>query len=224
VGVSAKGVAHLACASLSSLEAGIPDPCSWLSPAERARLESTGAPLRRRQFVAARWLARQVLSQAFGGVPRDWSLDAPAQGAPGVQGPKPARVSISHSGEWVAVACRQEAVGIDLEAPRKARDIEGLAQICCTPQEQRLLRDAAHPAAFFHELWTVKESWLKCRGEGVAPSRLVQLQATPHPDGAIATWQGDGWWMALCGPATMYWWSPAPRTGRRWQVRDLRPA
>ena len=70
--MSGNGVAHLACASLSSLEADIPDPSGWLSLEERGRLQSAEAPLRRRQFVAARWLARHLLSQAFGGPPRDW--------------------------------------------------------------------------------------------------------------------------------------------------------
>ena len=222
--MSAAAAAHLACGRSEALLEAAPEASEWLAPGERARLAVTADPRRQRQFLAARWLARLLLSHATGAPASSWTLDAGEAAPPSVRGPHPMHVSIAHSGEWVACACAAVPVGIDIEQVRAGRDVHGLATLSCTPSEQRLLDGAPDAVALFHELWTVKESWLKRRGEGLAPSRLVQLDAQPAADGQSRTWQGEGWWLALCADARPCWWSPEPAPGRRWRVADLRPA
>ncbi|HEX7889583.1 MAG TPA: 4'-phosphopantetheinyl transferase superfamily protein [Ramlibacter sp.] len=201
----------------------LPQGCGWLSGEEAARLAAITATQRREQFLAARWLARGLLAQAAGGEPQDWSLTAGEAVKPTVIGHPEWHVAIAHSGEWVACAVAREAIGIDLEAPARRRDIEGLVRLCCTEREQQLFAglDASAQEALFHELWTVKESWLKRRGEWVAPARLVRVEGQPGEPGEVRTWLGESWVLALCGGQDVRWLGELPLPLRTWQVRDL---
>ncbi|RYY84030.1 MAG: 4'-phosphopantetheinyl transferase superfamily protein [Comamonadaceae bacterium] len=216
--------ARLACERVDALLPQLPAGTGWLSVQEQARLGSMERTGRRSQFVAARWLLRQLLVQAHGGRPQDWPLDAPADAPPRVQGHAHLHVSLSHSGAWVAAAVAAVPVGIDVEVPRRERDVEGLVALCCTPAEQRSFEGlaAAGRHALFHQLWTAKESWLKRRGEWLAPARLVQLEATPHPQGEVRCWRMQEGWLALCVDAgELHCDSPAWQPAGRRRISDL---
>ena len=207
---------HLACGAIDALLAQAPR--GWLSAGESARLATLTTPKRREQFVAARWQARWLLVQALGGQPPDWVLEAPPDAPPAVAGRPDLFLSISHSGGWTACALGSAPLGLDLEAPQRARDIDGLVALCCTPGEQALL---AQSSIAFYELWTVKEAWLKRRREWIAPSRLQQLDARPAAEGDVQAWEGEGWRLALCADAEPRWWTPQPSRSNQWLVKDL---
>jgi phosphopantetheinyl transferase len=217
---------HLACGRVAALLEDAPQPAGWLSAQEAGRLATMRTPVRRDQFLAARWQARCLLARVAGGHPAQWALDAPEDAPPAVLADPAWHVSVSHSGDEVAVALSRRPVGIDLEVPRRARDIEGLVALCCTEAERRLFAPEEGANVLFHELWTVKESWLKCRREGVAPARLQQLDAARDARGEVRTWAGAGRWLALCADSASEprWWSEAPPARGAWRVRDLRPA
>jgi 4'-phosphopantetheinyl transferase len=225
--MNAPGAVHLACAEVAALLQQAPAPAQWLTSGEQARLAQLVAPRRRDQFLAARWQARWLLAQVFGGVPQQWALEAPRDAPPRVQGRSDLVLSISHSGARTACALAADAVGLDLEQPQRRRDIAGLAALCCTPREQAMFEGLAQPQreALFYELWTVKEAWLKRRGEWIAPQRLVQLEAGLGDSGGIRAWTAPGWTLALAAasPETR-WWSAQPRTVRNWELRDLTKA
>jgi 4'-phosphopantetheinyl transferase len=210
---------QIACGAVDALLAAAPQ--GWLSASETARLVGMTSAKRRDQFVAARWQARWLLAQVLGGEPRSWLLEAPHDAPPTVAGRPDLFLSISHSGAWTACALSSAPIGLDLEAPQRRRDIAGLIDLCCTPAERTRL--AADPEAMFYELWTVKEAWLKRRGEWIAPSRLQQLDARPG-EGDVQTWQAEQWQLALCASGASQWWTPQPQATRRWQVDDIRPA
>jgi len=203
---------HLACGAIAALLAGAPP--GWLSASEQARLATLASAQRRDQFVAARWQARWVLAQVHGGEPASWILEAPHDAPPAVSGRPDLFLSISHSGGWTACALADAAIGLDLEAPQRQRDIAGLMDLCCTPAEREFP---------FYELWTVKEAWLKRRGEWIAPARLQQLEAQPG-EGDIRTWDAGEWRIALCADDAPRWLTAEPDTSRSWRLRDLKPS
>ena len=87
--------------------------------------------------------------------------------------------SLSHSGNWVAIAiCSAESVGIDIEtAPPRTR-LSELTQTICTPLEElqlMTLSEAAREMALL-ALWTRKEALLKAFGVGLALA-MTTLQA-----------------------------------------------
>jgi 4'-phosphopantetheinyl transferase len=214
-----RGAVHLACAEVAALA---PPADGWLSLGEQQRLAAIVTERRRAQFLAARWQARCLLSEVLGGRPCDWSLAAPSDAPPQVQGRDDLFLSVSHSSDRTACALASVPVGLDLEQPRRQRDITGLVCLCCTPGEQALFagRDDAARAALFYELWTVKEAWLKQRGEWIAPRRLRQLDARPAEDGEIRTWTGEDWQLAVTA-RDVRWRTTAPSVARAWQVTDM---
>jgi 4'-phosphopantetheinyl transferase len=221
--MTAGGAVHVACGEAAALLAAAPPSERWLSTTEARRLAAMQSVSRRASFVGARWHARWLLAQAFGGQPMHWHLDAPHDAPPRVAQRPDLFLSTSHSGGLVATALAAQAVGIDLEVPRPDRDIAGLRELCCTAPEQALFDglDTDACAAMFHELWTVKEAWLKRRGDWLAPSRLQQIDVAPDAQGRIRTWRGPRWQMALCidGASEIRWWTPEPGDARRWAVR-----
>ena len=219
------GPVQLACGRVDALLQAAPPPGSWLAAQESARLATLVSTQRRDQFLAARWQARRLLAHVLGGAPQDWPLDAPNDAPPRVQGRPGLFLSISHSGAYTACALAHAPVGLDLEAPRRRRDIAGLVALCCTPREQALFAGLpeAEGEALFHELWTVKEAWLKQRGEWIAPSRLQQLEARPEAAGELRAWRADDWRLAVTA-RQVRWHTPEPPSARAWCLADLRPA
>jgi 4'-phosphopantetheinyl transferase len=225
--MNAPGAVHLACAEVAALLQQAPPPAQWLTEGEQARLAEIVAPRRRDQFLAARWQARWLLARVFGGVPQRWALEAPRDAPPRVPARSDLVLSISHSGARTACALAGAAVGLDLEQPQRRRDLAGLVALCCTPREQAMFEGLAEPQreALFYQLWTVKEAWLKRRGEWIAPQRLVQLEARPDDRGGIRAWTGEAWTLALCADAQeVRWWSAQPRAVRNWDLQDLTKA
>lgn len=200
----------------------------WLGTEECARLARISAFGRREQFIAGRWLARRVLAAVHGGEPSAWVLSAPDTGPPTVRGPAsgPVYLSISHSGDKVACAVAASPVGVDLEVPGKTRDFVALADAVCSPAERERLHaaESARREAVFHESWTLKEAWLKSRGEDMSPSRLAQIDTVLASAGAQARlWQGDGITLALVAqPELALEWIGACLAARPswWTIRD----
>jgi hypothetical protein len=78
-------------------------------------------------------------------------------------------VSISYGGDWVAVAGAGFPVGIDIEPAGRAAPRELLRRLA--PQERAWIEQADGPAESdqrFLVVWTMKESYLKWRGSGIA--------------------------------------------------------
>jgi 4'-phosphopantetheinyl transferase len=222
------GTVHLSMGCISELaQESQQQGLGWLATEEQARLPRLSASSRRDQFIAGRWSARRVLAAVHGSEPSAWVLSAPDTGPPTVRGPAPGPVylSISHSGDKVVCAIAASPVGVDLEVPRRARDFLALAETMCSPAERERLH-AAEPArreTMFYECWTLKEAWLKSRGEDMSPGRLAQIDTVPASVGAQARlWHGDGGTLALVArPELAVEWIGAGLTlPSWWAIRD----
>ncbi|MES2935269.1 MAG: 4'-phosphopantetheinyl transferase superfamily protein, partial [Pseudomonadota bacterium] len=165
-------------------EIGGEDGAKFLQVSERRRLAGITQAGRRDEFIASRWLARKTLCANFGGTAGDWDIAAEHGQAPLVTGPAPAYLSMSHSGEWIAVAVSDGAVGLDIERVKQRKNTLALARMAATPRESLALEALQEPArsALFIQFWTIKEAWLKSRGSGLdfdLMRRLTNEEATP---------------------------------------------
>lgn len=176
------------------------DGTDWLSDDEAGRLQAMTSPVRRRSFLAGHWQARELAADWLQLETRRIALHRHEDGRPRllVDGaPSPLSLSLSHSGDWLAIALATVPVGIDVELPRRQRDLHALARFTFSPEEvARLdgLEDAAYSGAF-HRLWTLKEARGKRMGEGLLPgrSRLVTAAPSDPHDADAMTWSlADG--------------------------------
>ncbi len=182
-------------------------------PDERERWARIVAPLRRAQFLAGRRLAQALLARWSPGTGADaWRIEAGPDGRPWARSPGGGAdrlyLSISHSGDRVAVAVSDAPVGLDVEAwpPRRARDVTGLVEATIGAAERATWPDGDAPALAlaFHRSWVLKEAWLKSRGEPVSVGRLRRLslrRARPGDPLRGRCWAGTDAIVGLFTPA-----------------------
>lgn len=234
------GVTWLAVDRLDTTLSRVPDDQSWLDPTERERLVGMQREARRAQFLAGRWLLREVLSRTGGlGPPHRWRLCGTAGQAPCVlaspAGPSADSswfLALSHSGDHVAAAASTSPIGLDIETIRPRGDLAGLAALACTAAEQNalsVLDDAAREVRFY-TTWSVKEAWIKRWGGALTPARLQQIHARPAVAGEMIrarACHSPAWALALCSDdATLGQLGalPAPHTEwAAWAIDDDDP-
>ncbi|MES2947871.1 MAG: 4'-phosphopantetheinyl transferase superfamily protein [Pseudomonadota bacterium] len=162
-----------------------------LSQQENLRAQAIVSSGRREQFLAGRWLAKTLLCEALGGTPVDWRISADADAKPRVLDTS-VQISIAHSGDYVACALADAAVGIDVERVNTKRSITGIAEWVCNADEQLALRALQGDLAMleFNRLWTRKEARLKQYGLpfGIAALRAIQTAQTDGNTAMGGTW------------------------------------
>ncbi|MEO0420998.1 MAG: 4'-phosphopantetheinyl transferase superfamily protein [Pseudomonadota bacterium] len=186
----------------------------WLSGDERERWLRFRFAHDRERYLLARGLLRSVLSRY---VPERhesaWRFQLNDHGRPFIvdeqqpQGGAPLYFNLSHTRGLVvlAVACSQE-VGVDVEPLERDGPHLKMADRFFAPSEADALRALGGAPAHrdrFIELWTLKESYIKARGMGLAlplDSFAFELDTPGRID--FQTWSaaGDepmGWRFAL---------------------------
>jgi 4'-phosphopantetheinyl transferase len=162
------------------------------------------------RFVIGRTLARTLLSRYAPVAPRDWPLVIDAHGRPELAHRPPGapdlRFNVSHTNGLVACAVTVgREVGVDVEHTTRNL-LHDIAERFFSPREVADLRarPEAEQAIAFFDYWTLKESYIKARGLGLAlPLRQFSFllhQPTPtiafapelHDD--PATWQFAQFW------------------------------
>lgn len=145
-----------------------------LDEVERGRYAGYRREADKLRFLTGRALIRGVVAAELGIAPGDVVLDSSCfdcgkpHGKPKIVG-STLEVSISHSGDWVALAMTEGApVGIDVEEVRDA-EVDGLAGICFSPAELTTFKglpEEDRRGAFF-TYWARKEAVLKATGKGM---------------------------------------------------------
>lgn len=181
------------------------EPTQWMSAHEQQRLQAMAAPARRASFIAGHWQARQLAAQCLQIDVARIGLDAHPDGRPQLWVdalPAQIHLSLSHSGDHLALAVAEAAVGIDLELPRKPRNWLALARFAFSDAECAQLQslDAHAQAALFQHYWALKEAQGKRSGAGLQPAqtRLFTAQPTQAASADACSWcVGEGA-LALC--------------------------
>lgn len=163
------------------VDAAILSDCqALLSSAERTREERYRFYRDRCLYRMTRAAIRTVLSRYSARAPQDWEFEAGLFGKPQLiqssDWTPPLEFSISHTTDMIVIAIGWGMqLGIDVEATGRQLE-EHVARTCLTVGEQ-MARQALppdHRSRRFIDLWTLKESYLKARGDGfnLAPQRL----------------------------------------------------
>jgi 4'-phosphopantetheinyl transferase len=150
------------------------DAYADLDDAERARAASFVFARDRDRFVRAHGYVRRKLGTFVGLAPKDVPIVAGDGEKPYVEGGG-VSFNLSHSGSLAVLAMTGGAdVGIDLEtldrSNRLEDDLDGLASVCMTGEEQAALAilPPTQRVRRFLSYWTAKEARMKLTGEGMA--------------------------------------------------------
>jgi len=153
-------------------------PCAFtdyyglLSQAEQRRNSGFGHQSMRRTDALTRALVRTVLSEYEKPSPPQWEFGEYERGKPFIASPATRLFfNLSHSAEWVVCAiARFPIVGVDIEHCDRDVDVVRLARRFFSPLEYGDLLDLPRKAQKnrFFAYWTLKESYIKARGEGIA--------------------------------------------------------
>lgn len=88
--------------------------------------------------------------------------------------------NISHSGDYVIIVLSDFEVGCDVEVMREV-DFERMGKIVFHENERKILSGSADKKEYFFELWTRKEAFIKCLGEGFS-FKTASLDLSGLPD------------------------------------------
>jgi 4'-phosphopantetheinyl transferase len=168
---------HLWCAFCEAIEdeALLRQYHALLSESERQQQARFYFPHDRHRYLITRALTRTVLSRYADVAPRDWTFRASAHGRPEICNDVPAArlisFNISHSRNFVIIALTRELpLGVDTEDCATREPPLEIADRFFAPEEVSELRSlpAQRQLKRFFQYWTLKESYIKARGLGLA--------------------------------------------------------
>ncbi len=162
-------------------------------------------PMPRQSYAAQHGEALFLLSEALYaeyGI-RHGCLLREAHGKPVLEDAPP-HCSLSHCAGLIACALDQQPLGVDAEHIRQLRP--RVVERVCTEAEQRWILSAQQPDLAFTRIWTLKESFVKAIGTGIAyPMREVafslsgnEIRCSDARFGFTQYLTADGFVIALC--------------------------
>jgi phosphopantetheine--protein transferase-like protein len=163
----------------------------------------------RMRFLVARALLRRVLATGWGLAPKAVGVSRDRAGAVVVTAPtgvSPIFASVSHAGEWVAVAAAPTPVGIDVEQLVTLEPDDALIAKVCTRREQRILLalPVGRRRRYFTKLWTRKEAVVKATGHR-RPELIDVSRSRVRGVASTARWQVHN--DRSCGPGYELAWA-----------------
>ncbi|WP_437323065.1 4'-phosphopantetheinyl transferase family protein [Sorangium sp. So ce381] len=179
----------------------------------------------RHEYLLTRALVRTVLSKYANVAPEAWSFVRNEFGRPQIAGPPgvpPIRFNLSNTRGLIAcLVALDRDVGVDVEDTERASSAVDIADRFFSPGEVRALRalPPERQRARFFEYWTLKESYIKARGMGLAiPLDQFSFHLDDGPAIGISfdPRLGDdrsAWQFALYQPSARHTMAAAIRSG-----------
>ncbi|MBT2493449.1 4'-phosphopantetheinyl transferase superfamily protein [Streptomyces sp. ISL-96] len=172
------------------------------------RYRRTTDPLVRYRFAAARLALKYTAAAALDTEAAELDLAYKIGGRPHLRGLRQIDVSLTHTGELIAVGIsRTGRIGVDTEPLSRILSFDVMCARACTPGEQAALKgiDGSHQTAAMLRLWTLKEAYTKALGQGLRlqftefgfPTDVEGEIPTGHDRGLLApdgTPAADGAW------------------------------
>lgn len=145
-----------------------------LTPDEEADRQRLKFAENRHEFLTTRALCRTALSRYADVAPADWRFERSDHGKPEVASPAvdpTLAFSLTNTSALVACAVTTgQEVGVDAEDTTRSVELLELADRFFSPVESAALRALApeRRRARFFDYWTLKESYVKGRGQGLS--------------------------------------------------------
>ncbi len=124
-------------------------------------------------FLLSHALLRSALAEVLGCAPSSLQFTRGSHGKPALPSHPEVAFNLSHSGDCAALAITRVPgleIGVDVEAGRDTRDLEGLARSQFAAAEAAHVCESTGVKRFerFYRYWTLKEACIKCVGLGLS--------------------------------------------------------
>jgi 4'-phosphopantetheinyl transferase len=164
---------HLWCANPDDLlDTSTARACAaLLTPEETARWQRYKPDRHRRESLATRALMRISLSHYRPIAPAAWRFSENEYGKPFIHPDCGLRFNLSNSlGLVVCLVAEHDEVGVDVESHTRSTHIIEVVKKVFSPEERSQLDQLEYEAKLDRvlSLWTLKESYIKARGMGLA--------------------------------------------------------
>jgi 4'-phosphopantetheinyl transferase len=155
------------------------DQEDWLDRFDRDRAMRKPEGRVRERFISSRIVLRRILGALLCVQPANLRFEIDEHGKPTLATPhQHCHFNLSHSDSALLVGTSMSArVGVDIEVPRSIPRAQQLSNRVFTADERLLLSQASEISEaardeMFLRIWTRKEAYLKCRGDGfTTPAR-----------------------------------------------------
>ncbi|WP_255311351.1 4'-phosphopantetheinyl transferase family protein [Streptomyces viridosporus] len=163
------------------------------------RYRRAGDPAARHRFAASRLAVKYTAAAALRTDPAELDLAYQIGGRPYLRGLDPIDISLTHTGELIAVAVSRDGrIGVDAEPVGRRMPYDLLHGRVLTPAERRWFDrlPQAERGARLLRLWTLKEAYTKALGQGLQLG-FTQFGFDPDtgrlsaPDGRPAAAHGE---------------------------------
>lgn len=144
----------------------------FLSSAEKLRYDQYH-PKAARLFLISRVLVKSVLADKLGIAPYEVKLHLHPNGKPFVQGSKAVYFNLTHSVDVIILAVTEEGeIGVDIERVDREFDWMRVDSVLAPSEIEWIkgneLIDPFSVYQRFFQIWTLKEAYIKCTGDGMS--------------------------------------------------------
>ncbi len=165
---------------------------AWLDDDERERWKRFRFKKDRDLFLVAHALVRHTLSRYADVAPEAWRFARGEHGRPEIAAPTvgvPLRFNLSHTRGLAAVLINETIdCGVDVEPTHRDVDFHAVSRRVFSSTERDDMLSQPDQRTRFFEYWTLKESYIKARGMGLALplDRFAFCIGTPITIGFVA--------------------------------------
>ena len=151
-----------------------------LTAGQTERLLSMRGEKARGQFLWSRVLYNGLIRRITGSLP-SFELQAGQPHPSFIYNGQTYFTSISHTGQWVAVALDTSPVAIDIETI-KPRQWQGLSEVIFPEHATRWIEESTSPLESFYIVWGQRECEIKLQSWPAAPRlfRASKITTKPH--------------------------------------------
>jgi 4'-phosphopantetheinyl transferase len=147
----------------------------FLTVSEGEKAERMASDILRARYVIGRGLRRQLLAECTGRGAGELEFVEDSESKPRLVDADGWDFNVSHAGDYVVVAVRRGAVGVDLEMKRPVREMGALVRRYFHADEAAAWEGLEEPEkeGGFFTLWSAREAAMKCCGLGLAKGLTV---------------------------------------------------
>ena len=130
---------------------------------------------RKKSILLSQGFAKDKIAETYSLDKKEIIFSVTPFGKPYCKSHKEIYFSLSHSGDFLALAIDDRDVGIDIEKIRAAKE-NLIDRVCCKNEKDRIF-SSRNPDIEFTKIWTRKEAYLKALGTGI-DRELVSIDTT----------------------------------------------